>query len=151
MTAKLWSRLEAAQAHKITPRVINSGQGARLEIGGRSLLNFCSSHYLGFAEEDAGGVACIVFASVGSLLFLVKAILVVNMLYQDCIAPEPNEDEKEEIDRNRMARDAGLACCTALLEDLPQLVIINALEHFNVQEFGVRFGMPPCTTESLTT
>ena len=50
-TAKLWERLRAAQANKITPRVINSGQGARLEIGGKSYLNFCSSHYLGFAEE----------------------------------------------------------------------------------------------------
>eukprot|EP00308_Calcidiscus_leptoporus_P016660 CAMPEP_0119375550 /NCGR_PEP_ID=MMETSP1334-20130426/36472_1 /TAXON_ID=127549 /ORGANISM="Calcidiscus leptoporus, Strain RCC1130" /LENGTH=398 /DNA_ID=CAMNT_0007393899 /DNA_START=13 /DNA_END=1209 /DNA_ORIENTATION=- len=50
-TASLWSKLRAAQAHKITPRVISSGQGAHLEIGGKSYLNFCSSHYLGFAEE----------------------------------------------------------------------------------------------------
>ena len=50
-TAKLWSRLRAAQASKVTPRVINSGQGSHLEIGGKSYLNFCSSHYLGFAEE----------------------------------------------------------------------------------------------------
>jgi len=50
-TAKLWSKLRAAQAHKITPRIISSGQGSHLEIGGKSYLNFCSSHYLGFAEE----------------------------------------------------------------------------------------------------
>ncbi len=50
-TAKLWSKLSAAQANKVSPRVISSGQGARLEIGGKSYLNFCSSHYLGFAIE----------------------------------------------------------------------------------------------------
>ena len=50
-TAKLWSRLAAAQANKITPRVVASGQGAYLTIGGEPKLNFCSSHYLGFAEE----------------------------------------------------------------------------------------------------
>ena len=48
-TAKLWSKLRANQANKITPRVVNSGQGSHLEIGGKSYLNFCSSHYLGFA------------------------------------------------------------------------------------------------------
>ena len=37
--------------HKVSPRVISSGQGASLEIAGKSYLNFCSSHYLGFAEE----------------------------------------------------------------------------------------------------
>ena len=50
-TAKLWSKLRAAQANKIVPRVIESGQGSHLTIGGRPYLNFCSSHYLGFAEE----------------------------------------------------------------------------------------------------
>eukprot|EP00947_MAST-08B_sp_MAST-8B-sp1_P004917 g4917.t1 len=50
-TAKLWSNLRAAQAHKIYPRVINSSQGSHLTIDGRAYLNFCSSHYLGFAEE----------------------------------------------------------------------------------------------------
>ena len=50
-TAKLWSKLQAAQANKVTPRVISSGQGSHLEIGGKRVLNFCSSHYLGFAEE----------------------------------------------------------------------------------------------------
>merc|ERR1719487_240746 len=50
-TAKFWNKLTAAQANKTLPRVINSGQGARLEIEGKQYLNFCSSHYLGFAEE----------------------------------------------------------------------------------------------------
>eukprot|EP00929_Paragymnodinium_shiwhaense_P056434 TRINITY_DN28235_c0_g1_i1.p1 TRINITY_DN28235_c0_g1~~TRINITY_DN28235_c0_g1_i1.p1 ORF type:complete len:452 (-),score=118.96 TRINITY_DN28235_c0_g1_i1:284-1477(-) len=50
-TAKFWSKLRAAQALKTVPRVVNSGQGAYLEIEGNSYLNFCSSHYLGFAEE----------------------------------------------------------------------------------------------------
>ena len=50
-TARLWSKLRAAQASKVSPRVISSGQGSHLEIGGKSYLNFCSSHYLGFAEE----------------------------------------------------------------------------------------------------
>ena len=50
-TAKFWSKLTAAQALKTSPRVITSGQGAYLEIEGRNRLNFCSSHYLGFAEE----------------------------------------------------------------------------------------------------
>ena len=50
-TAKLWSTLRAAQAHKTLPRVIGSGQGAYLTIEGEPKLNFCSSHYLGFAEE----------------------------------------------------------------------------------------------------
>jgi len=50
-TSKFWSKLSAAQALKTVPRVISSGQGARLEIDGKPYLNFCSSHYLGFAEE----------------------------------------------------------------------------------------------------
>ena len=50
-TAKMWAKLEAAQASKITPRIVSSGQGAHLEIGGKNYLNFCSSHYLGFAVE----------------------------------------------------------------------------------------------------
>ena len=50
-TAKMWSKLRAAQAHKTTPRIVSSGQGSHLTIGGKSYLNFCSSHYLGFAEE----------------------------------------------------------------------------------------------------
>merc|ERR1711935_1068240 len=50
-TAKFWSKLKAAQALKTVPRVVSSGQGAHLTIDGSSYLNFCSSHYLGFAEE----------------------------------------------------------------------------------------------------
>lgn len=50
-TAKFWSKLRDAQALKTIPRVVSSGQGAYLDIGGKSYLNFCSSHYLGFAEE----------------------------------------------------------------------------------------------------
>eukprot|EP01052_Picozoa_sp_SAG31_P020296 SAG31_NODE_1518_length_8029_cov_43.028247_3_plen_185_part_00 len=48
-TARLWSRLRAAQAKQVTPHTINSGQGAHLQIDGKWYLNFCSSHYLGFA------------------------------------------------------------------------------------------------------
>lgn len=50
-TAKFWSKLTKASANKVVPRVISSGQGAYLTIGGKDYLNFCSSHYLGFAEE----------------------------------------------------------------------------------------------------
>ena len=50
-TARLWKKLAAAQVTKTTPRVVSSGQGAYLTIGGKDYLNFCSSHYLGFAEE----------------------------------------------------------------------------------------------------
>ena len=50
-TAKFWSKLSAAAANKIVPRIVSSGQGSHLTIGGRPYLNFCSSHYLGFAEE----------------------------------------------------------------------------------------------------
>ena len=35
----------------VTPRVIESGQGAYLTINGKKKLNFCSSHYLGLAED----------------------------------------------------------------------------------------------------
>lgn len=34
-----------------TPRTISSGQGAYLTIEGREKLNFCSSHYLGLAQD----------------------------------------------------------------------------------------------------
>jgi len=50
-TSKFWSKLTAASANKVNPRVIKSGQGAYLTIEGKDYLNFCSSHYLGFAEE----------------------------------------------------------------------------------------------------
>merc|ERR1719199_2057298 len=51
VTEKFWGKLSAAQGNKVIPRVVNSGQGAYLTIGGKPYLNFCSSHYLGFAEE----------------------------------------------------------------------------------------------------
>merc|ERR1719460_1763198 len=51
VTSALWKRLTDAQARKIVPRVVSSGQGSHLTIGGKPYLNFCSSHYLGFAEE----------------------------------------------------------------------------------------------------
>lgn len=42
---------EAAAAYKL-PRTITSGQGAYLTIDGQPRLNFCSSHYLGFATSE---------------------------------------------------------------------------------------------------
>ena len=51
VTSALWKRLTDAQARKIVPRVVSSGQGSHLTIGGKPYLNMCSSHYLGFAEE----------------------------------------------------------------------------------------------------
>jgi len=78
-TAAFWSKLTTAQASKTLPRIVTSGQdfhlkrhklitlltrskislfvmmtsgqGSHLEISGSQYLNFCSSHYLGFAEE----------------------------------------------------------------------------------------------------
>jgi glycine C-acetyltransferase len=35
-----------------TPHVIESGEGAYLKINGQDKLNFCSSHYLGFAVDQ---------------------------------------------------------------------------------------------------
>lgn len=51
VTAKFWSKLSAASVNLTLPRVVSSGQGAYLTINGKNYLNFCSSHYLGFAEE----------------------------------------------------------------------------------------------------
>jgi len=56
-TAHFWSKLSAAQAFKTVPRVVSSGQGSHLEIEGKLFLNFCSSHYLGFATEPRLKVA----------------------------------------------------------------------------------------------
>ena len=50
-TKAMWSRLIESQANKTFPRVINSGQGSHLMIDGKNYLNFCSSHYLGFATN----------------------------------------------------------------------------------------------------
>ena len=49
--SRLVSSVFRASANKTRPHVISSGQGAYLTIGGKDYLNFCSSHYLGFAEE----------------------------------------------------------------------------------------------------
>lgn len=43
--------LNDAQANYKSPRIITSGQGAYLTIDGQPRLNFCSSHYLGFAVD----------------------------------------------------------------------------------------------------
>jgi glycine C-acetyltransferase len=45
---KLEQELRSAKA----PFVIESGEGAYLKINGVDKLNFCSSHYLGFAEDQ---------------------------------------------------------------------------------------------------
>jgi len=56
-TARFWQKLVEAQSRKTVPRVITSGQAARFDIDGKSYLNFCSSHYLGFATEPRLKVA----------------------------------------------------------------------------------------------
>ena len=43
--------LEELIKNGATPRIVSSGQGAYLAIGGKEKLNFCSSHYLGLAEN----------------------------------------------------------------------------------------------------
>lgn len=50
--SEFYQRLEEAGKSAKTPRVITSGQGAYLTIDGHEKLNFCSSHYLGFATDD---------------------------------------------------------------------------------------------------
>ncbi len=47
-----YKKLEEAQQSAKSPRIITSGQGAYLTIEDRKKLNFCSSHYLGFAVDD---------------------------------------------------------------------------------------------------
>ncbi|MCL5435366.1 MAG: aminotransferase class I/II-fold pyridoxal phosphate-dependent enzyme [Patescibacteria group bacterium] len=46
-----YKQLEEVTKAGKPPRVIESGQGAYLTIGGVKKLNFCSSHYLGLAEH----------------------------------------------------------------------------------------------------
>ncbi len=46
-----YKQLAEAEAGFKPPRVITSGQGAYLKIDGQPRLNFCSSHYLGFAVD----------------------------------------------------------------------------------------------------
>ena len=47
-----YKKLESESASFKPPYVIESGQGAYLKINGINKLNFCSSHYLGFAEDQ---------------------------------------------------------------------------------------------------
>ncbi len=51
-TETFYSKLTEAEAAFKSPRVITSGQGAYLTIDGQPRLNFCSSHYLGFAVDE---------------------------------------------------------------------------------------------------
>ena len=51
-TDVFWDKLSSSSANKVEPHVITSGQGAYLTINGKDYLNFCSSHYLGFALES---------------------------------------------------------------------------------------------------
>lgn len=44
--------LEEAQKNYKSPKIIESGEGAYLTIGGKEKLNFCSSHYLGLAVSQ---------------------------------------------------------------------------------------------------
>jgi glycine C-acetyltransferase len=46
-----YKQLEEITKSGSSPRIIESGQGAYLTIGGVKKLNFCSSHYLGLAEH----------------------------------------------------------------------------------------------------
>lgn len=47
-----YKKLDETVKSGATPRVIESGQGAYLTIDGTKKLNFCSSHYLGLAENQ---------------------------------------------------------------------------------------------------
>ncbi len=48
----LYKKLEDSLVGAVSPRLIESGQGAYLTIASREMLNMCSSHYLGFAQDD---------------------------------------------------------------------------------------------------
>jgi glycine C-acetyltransferase len=50
--AKFYQHLEEEVKKGTTPRVIESGQGPYLTIDGVKKLNLCSSHYLGFTENQ---------------------------------------------------------------------------------------------------
>ncbi len=47
-----YKNLEHSNAQGKKPYVVESGQGAYLTIDGKEKLNFCSSHYLGFAVDN---------------------------------------------------------------------------------------------------
>lgn len=47
-----YSQIEAVAKAGKNPHIIESGQGAYLTIDGKDKLNFCSSHYLGFAVNE---------------------------------------------------------------------------------------------------
>ena len=51
-SSDFYSKLEKLVSLGHPPRVIESGQGAYLTIDGKKKLNFCSSHYLGFAMDQ---------------------------------------------------------------------------------------------------
>src|SRR4051812_61286 len=51
-TDTFYKKLAEAEAGFKAPRTITSGQGAYLTIDGQPRLNFCSSHYLGFATDE---------------------------------------------------------------------------------------------------
>lgn len=48
----IYTRLEEIGKQGKTPYIVESAQGAYLTIDGREKLNFCSSHYLGFAVDE---------------------------------------------------------------------------------------------------
>lgn len=49
---KFYEQLEEIVKSGKIPHVIESGEGAYLTINGKDKLNFCSSHYLGFAVDE---------------------------------------------------------------------------------------------------
>lgn len=51
LVKNFYKKLDEIVSSGTSPRVIESGQGPYLTIGGVRKLNFCSSHYLGFTEN----------------------------------------------------------------------------------------------------
>lgn len=51
-TADFYKKIEEIVKTGKSPHVIESGEGAYLKINGKDKLNFCSSHYLGFAVNE---------------------------------------------------------------------------------------------------
>ncbi len=51
-TSDFYTTLKDSNAKGVAPAVIASGEGAWLTINGVKKLNFCSSHYLGFAVNE---------------------------------------------------------------------------------------------------